>query len=69
MGNTSGNCQSREGVLNSAPCSVLISRGRGRGAPRERARGLRVLLAVDESEHALAAARLLRALNVPATSR
>jgi len=43
MGNTSGNCQSREGVLNSAPCSVLISRGRGRGAPRERARGLRIL--------------------------
>jgi hypothetical protein len=33
MGNTSGNCQLREGVLNSAPCSVLISRGRGRGAP------------------------------------
>ena len=58
-----------EGVLNSAPCSVLISRGRGRGAPRERARGLRVLLAVDESEHALAAARLLRALGVPATSQ
>jgi len=43
MGNTSGNCQSREGLLNSAPCSVLISRGRGREAPRERARGLRIL--------------------------
>lgn len=52
MGNTSGNCQAREGVLNSAPCSVLISRGRGRGAPREGARWLRVLLAVDKSEHA-----------------
>ena len=32
-----------EGVLNSAPCSVLISRGRRRGAPRRGARGLRVL--------------------------
>jgi len=55
-----------EGVLNSAPCSVLISRGRGRGASRERARGLRVLLAVDESEHALTAARWLRALRLSA---
>jgi nucleotide-binding universal stress UspA family protein len=58
-----------EGVLNSAPCSVLISRGRGRGGIRKRTRGLRVLLAVDESEHALAAARWLRALGVPATSQ
>jgi len=58
-----------EGVLNSAPCSVLISQGRGRGASREHARGLRVLLAVDESAHALAAARWLRALGVPATSQ
>lgn len=65
MGNTSGNCKAREGVLNSAPRSVLISRRRGRGAPREGARGLRVIviLAVDKSEHALAATRLLRALN------
>lgn len=58
-----------EGVLNSAPCSVLISRGRGRGTSWERARGLRVLLAVDESEHTVAAARLLRALSVQATSQ
>jgi len=58
-----------EGVLNSAPCSVLISRGRGRGASRTRTSGLRVLLAVDESECALAAARWLRALSVPATSQ
>jgi hypothetical protein len=45
MGNTSGNCQSREGVLNSAPCSVLISRGRGGGRQadvslKKRANGL-----------------------------
>lgn len=58
-----------EGVLHSAPCSVLISRGRRRGVSRERARGFRILLAVDESEHALAAARWLRALGVPATSQ
>ena len=58
-----------EGVLNSAPCSVLISRGRWKGGSRKRARGLRVLLAVDESEYALAAARMLRALNVPAMSQ
>jgi len=58
-----------EGVLHSAPCSVLISRGRRRGVPRKGARGLRVLLAVDESEHALAAARLLRSLGVPAMSQ
>lgn len=58
-----------EGVLNSVPCSVLICRGRGRRAPRTRTSGLRVLLAVDESECALSAARLLRALSVPATSR
>jgi hypothetical protein len=51
-----GTVSRARGVLNSAPCSVLISRGRGRGAPWERARGLRVLLAVDESEHALEAA-------------
>lgn len=58
-----------ESVLHSAPCSVLIVRGRGRGAPQERTRGLRVLLAVDESEHAVAAARWLRTLRVPATSQ
>lgn len=56
-------------MLHSAPCSVLICRGRGRGAPQERARGLRVLVAVDESEHALATARWLRVLGVPATSQ
>jgi hypothetical protein len=31
MGNTSGNCQLRDGLLNSASCSVLISLGRGVG--------------------------------------
>lgn len=45
MGNTSGNCQSRDGVLILAPCSVLISRGRGVGCQadvslKERADGL-----------------------------
>jgi nucleotide-binding universal stress UspA family protein len=58
-----------ESVLHSAPCSVLIVRGRGRGASQKRARGLRVLVAVDESEHALAAAQWLRLLGVPATSQ
>jgi nucleotide-binding universal stress UspA family protein len=58
-----------EGVLNSAPCSVLISRGQGKGASRARARYLRVLLAVDESEHAVTIARWLRVLGIPATSQ
>ena len=45
MGNMSRNCQSRDGVLNSAPCAVLISRGRGVGCQadvslKERANGL-----------------------------
>lgn len=52
MGNTSRNCQSREGVLNSAPSKKS-----------------RALLAVDGSEHALAASQLFRALNVPGTSQ
>lgn len=55
-----------EGVLNSAPCSVLISRGpRKRGAQLS-AKGFRILLAVDESDHAVAAARWLRALRLSA---
>ncbi len=45
MGNMSWNCQSRDGVLILAPCSVLISRGRGVGrradaSLKERADGL-----------------------------
>lgn len=52
IGNTSRNCQSREGVLDSAPCKKS-----------------RVLLAMDGSEHALAASRLFRMLNAPATSQ
>lgn len=54
-----------EGVLHAAPCSVLISRGRGKGLGERSAKGLRILVAVDESEHALAAARWLRALRLP----
>ncbi len=55
-----------EGVLTAAPCSVLISRGRRKGAAQQATNGFRVLLAVDESEQALAAARWLRAVRLPA---
>ncbi|THJ22450.1 MAG: universal stress protein [Nitrospira sp. CG24D] len=55
-----------EGLLHAAPCSVLISRGRGKRRGERSAKGLRILVAVDESEHALAAARWLRALRLPA---
>jgi len=54
-----------EGVLHVAPCSVLISRGRGKGRVEKPAQGLRILVAVDESERALAAARWLRAMRLP----
>jgi nucleotide-binding universal stress UspA family protein len=55
-----------EGVLNSAPCSVLISRGPRKRGAQPSAKGLRILLAVDESDHALAAARWVRALRLSA---
>ena len=55
-----------EGVLHSAPCSVLISRGPRKRGAQPSAKGLRILLAVDESDHALAAARWLRALRLSA---
>ena len=55
-----------EGVLTAAPCSVLISRGRRKGAAQQATNGFRVLLAVDESEPAVAAARWLRAVRLPA---
>lgn len=55
-----------EGVLNTASCSVLISRGQRRRGAQSSAKGLRILLAVDESDHALAAARWVRALRLSA---
>lgn len=55
-----------EGVLHSAPCSVLISRGPRKRGAQPSAKGLRILLAVDESDHALAAARWLRVLRLSA---
>ncbi|MDP3091693.1 MAG: universal stress protein [Nitrospira sp.] len=55
-----------EGVLHSAPCSVLISRGSRKRGAQPSVKGLRILLAVDESDHALAAARWLRALRLSA---
>lgn len=55
-----------EGVLHSAPCSVLISRGPRKRGAQPSVKGLRILLAVDESDHALVAARWLRALRLSA---
>lgn len=55
-----------EGVLHSVPCSVLICRGPRKRGTQPSAKGLRILLAVDESDHALAAARWLRALRLSA---
>lgn len=55
-----------EGVLNAASCSVLISRGRRKRGAQPSAKGLKILLAVDDSDHALAAARWFRALRVSA---
>ncbi|MDP3091520.1 MAG: universal stress protein [Nitrospira sp.] len=48
-----------EGVLHSAPCSVLISRGSRKRGAQPSVKGLRILLAVDESDHALAAAQAM----------
>lgn len=55
-----------EGALHSAPCSVLISRGSRKRGAQPPVKGLRILLAVDESDHALAAARWLRTLRLSA---
>lgn len=52
-------------VLNNAPCSLLISRGRpGRTARSTRGR-LRVLVAVDASAQARAAVQFLQSLTLP----
>lgn len=55
-----------EGVLNAASCSVLISRARRKRGAQPSAKVLKILLAVDESDHALAAARWVRALRLSA---
>ncbi len=53
-------------LLNEAPCAVLIVRGRLRV---RRERGMRVLLAMDFSKDAKAAARFLSKLRLPRGSR
>ena len=55
-----------EMLLNEAPCSILIVRGRPRG---RQGRGMRVLLAMDFSKDAKGAARFLSTLRLPRASR
>lgn len=55
-----------EGVLNAASCSVLISRERRKRGAQQSAKGLKILLAADDSDHALSAARWFRALRLSA---
>lgn len=57
-----------ERVLNEAPCPVLVVRGQPRWTTAKKPRGMRIILAIDGSPDAKAAANFLNTLNLPPSS-